>query len=64
MNLRWRESVKYFRSYASSKGCVGEIRKREREKERERERNKQYKTKMLMPFGINLNISRIHSMWY
>ena len=32
------------------------LEKLERERERERERNKQYKTKMLMPFGINLNI--------
>ena len=30
MNLRWRESVNYFRIYASLKCCVGEIRKRER----------------------------------
>ena len=50
MNLRWRESVNYFRSYASLKSCVGEIRKRDRE----RERNKHYKPRMLMPFGINL----------
>ena len=41
MNLRWRESVEYFSSYASLKGCVGEIRKIER--------NKQYKPRMLMP---------------
>ena len=47
MNLRWRESVKYFRSYASSKGCVGEIRK----KDREIDRNKHYESRMLMPFA-------------
>ena len=57
MNLRWRESVKYFRSYASLKCCVGEIRKIEREIDREREKNKQYKLRMLMPFGINLTMS-------
>ena len=56
MNLRWRESVKYFRSYASSKGSVGEIRKKDREREREIDRNKHYESRMLMPFGINLNI--------
>ena len=56
MNLRWRESVKYARRYASSKGCVEEIRKkdRERERERERDRNKHYESRMLKHFDINL----------
>ena len=48
MNLKWRESVEYFSSYASLKCCVGEIRKRDREI------NKQYEPRMLMPFRINL----------
>ena len=48
MNLKWRESVEYFSSYASLKCCVGEIRKRDREI------HKQYEPRMLMPFGINL----------
>ena len=52
MNLRWRESVNYCRSYASLKCYVGEIRKMEIE--RERETNKQYESRMLIPFDINL----------
>ena len=30
IKLRWRESVKYLRSYASLKCCVGEIGKKDR----------------------------------
>ena len=41
MNLRWRDSVNYFRSYASLKCCVVEIRKRERQRERERQRDRE-----------------------
>ena len=39
------------------KCCVEEIRKIYIERDREIERNKQYEPRMLMPFGINLNIS-------
>ena len=64
MNLRWRESDKYFRSYMPVWNVV--LKKLEREREKEWERNKQYEPRLLMQC-INLirsHIIHVQVLWH